>query len=217
MKARINQNSVIKRSDDVYACQVIVTLNDGHDVAFAVCTHRNGQLKLTVDTSKIYQYIGGAWKLIEVGEEMLALVVKTFDWYAKSYGHLFKRKMTDQKGVHWVMYSDTHLGGDDLTTWQMLKIGDLLIKATRSDFCDTYKFAARPFGNVSDDLEPYVPPPGLRSRIDKQLEFGLDAAARRRSSKPIGFRSWDDLADFRHSRGEFAQNARDYRRFKGVR
>lgn len=211
MKAVINLKSVKKRSNTEFVGQVEVTLDDGHKSYFAVCTHEDdGQA--VVNTNNIYQYVNAKWVLVTAGAEVLALVADSFNKYVGRYKSLFKRKLSDSKGDYWVMYSDTLIGFNEDDTWQQMKIGDLLIIATRDSLCDSFVFESRDFGAINDDASDYAPPPAMQKRIDKQLGFGSERAYQSRLRAPCGpeYRGYNP--NFRKVSGPRSFRARQHAR-----
>lgn len=202
MRVYVKHRSVIKRDSNTYAGSVVVEVDGGRKMTFAVCTHVNKDKNLIeVDPDKFYQFINGRWQLIEAGEEFFNLVADAFMKFYNRFRFCFNRKMQDKRGEYLTMYRDCHVSVSDDKMFHLFKLGDLLVCAEKQSLADPYKFECREVGAVNDDMKPFIPPVELHDRLVKQVKFGEKVASDRFMNRPIGFKGWGDYHQYNKSTG----------------
>ncbi|WP_230656949.1 hypothetical protein [Psychrobacter sp. I-STPA10] len=210
MKSHINPKSFKKRKQGNYCAQVIITLDDGHHITYAVRTVDDH-----FDKENIYVFNNGKWQLTKPDEATLQALIAPIIAYARVLGDHCKRKMSDKNGDYWQPYCDCHLACDD-DSYHLLKIGNCLVYANQPRGWGTpYELTYTNLSDVANkvDAKPVdTDNAKLMQRINKQLAFGHQKVQRMIDSRPVGYAAgmtWDMVNDHRH-----AMSSKDYRKFR---
>lgn len=210
MKAVVNPMSIIKRNGKV-AASLKLTTHDGVATYYA-CQMLNQK---SINTKLIYRHMVGGWQLIEsIDPDIAEILNNTLVTISNELSGVCNKRDEDAKGEFYRIWPDAYItcsGGLEMVKF---KLGFSLVIATLQDD-GSYKYQKKKISDLSADYEEFVPSEFQQVRIDRVMSKAKreDAKFQRwEDEKPIGFKSKADMANYRHSTGQYAQSHRQYTR-----
>lgn len=210
MKAVVNPMSIIKRNGKV-AAQLTLTTHDGVATYYA-CQMLNQK---SINTKLIYRHMVGGWQLIEsIDPDVAEILNNTLVTISNELSGICNKRDEDAKGEFYRIWPDAYItcsGGLEMVKF---KFGFSLVVATLQDD-GSYKYQRKSIADLSADYEEFVPSEFQQVRIDRVMSKAKreDAKFQRwEDEKPIGFKSKADMANYKHSTGQYAQSHRQYTR-----
>lgn len=219
IQAKVNVKSARKYADNVFGAQVIVTDHEANKTFYAVRVKAVTRFDVEIELNNIYQFIDGSWSKTVVDDQLIAsLLEAAMRRLVIDYSHLFVKDISKARDKSvFGMWGDTivWLGSNKDSTGHTLKIGDKIFES--KDVRQLVAEGARTieYQIMGDDethtlhlLKDLL----IATRLLKQFDKAVEKYERARDSKPIGFRTWDDLRDSRKQAGIGWQTARQYHR-----
>lgn len=214
-KVMLYQNSFKQYDGNTMVANVTVTMNDESKFTCHCATQVNK------DAGKIEAVITNESELI-MEDELIEYVKKTMMEAVGWLRNVCNKKGTDPTGEFKQPYYDSHISVDEYALEQYIKIGSLIVKATRNKGETSYVLEYKAFGNLLADWRPVEKMYGwnddasdLQKRIDKQLVFGIDKSENARWSKPVGFQTWGQVHQYKKSIGQHVGYSTHKRAFGG--
>lgn len=210
MKAVVNPMSIIKRNGKV-AASLKLSTHDG------VATHYACQMlnQKSINTKKAYRYMAGDWQLIEsIDPDIAEILSTTLATLSYELSGICVKRDEDAKGEFYKIWPDAYITCSGGLETVKFKLGFSLVVAALQDD-GSYKYQRKSIADLSADYEEFVPSEFQQVRIDRVMSKAKreDAKFQRwEDEKPIGFKSKADMANYRHSTGQYAQSHRQYTR-----
>lgn len=210
MKAVVNPMSIIKRNGKV-AAQLTLTTHDGVATYYA-CQMLNQK---SINTKLIYRHMAGGWQLIEsIDPDVAEILSTTLATVSNELSGICVKRDEDVRGEFYRIWPDAYItcsGGLEMVKF---KLGFSLVIATMQNN-GSYKYQCKSIADLNADYEEFIPSEFQQVRIDRVMSKARreDAKFQRwEDEKPIGFKSKADMANYKHSTGQYAQSHRQYTR-----
>jgi|26BtaG_2_1085354.scaffolds.fasta_scaffold05086_4 hypothetical protein len=211
MKAVVNPMSIIKRNGKV-AASLKLTTHDGVATYYA-CQMLNQK---SINTKLIYRHMAGGWQLIEsIDPDVAEILSNTLVTISNELSGVCNKRDEDAKGEFYRIWPDAYITCSGGLETVKFKLGFSLVVAALQDD-GSYKYQRKSIADLSADYEEFVPSESQLARIEQKVmkvARNVDAKFQRwEDEKLIGFKSKADMANYKHSTGQYAQSHRQYTR-----